>query len=47
MQSAYKPIILILILVITGCARKHDYVWNEYPITPGRISSQISFTEGQ
>jgi len=47
MRSAYKPVILILLLIITGCARKHDYIWNEYPITPDRISSQISFTEGQ
>jgi len=47
MQSTYKPIVLILLLILTGCAIKHDYVWIEYPITPERISSQKGFTEGQ
>lgn len=47
MQPAYKPVIVILFLILTGCAIKHDYVWNEYPITPERILSQISFTEGK
>jgi len=48
MQPTYKPVILILLLIIiTGCAIKHDYVWKEYPIKPERISSQTSFTEGQ
>lgn len=47
MQLTYKFVILLLFLVITGCAIKHDYVWNEYQITPERILSEISFTEGQ
>ena len=47
MQLTYKPLLLILILMLTGCGIKHDYVWTEYPITPDRISSQVSFTEGK
>lgn len=47
MQPICKPVILILFLTLTGCAIKHDYAWNEYLITPDRISSQTSFTKGQ
>lgn len=38
--------VLIMFLVLTGCAIKHDYIWNVYPITPERISSCNSFSEG-
>ena len=47
MQSTYKPVILILCFILTGCAIKHDYVWHEYPIAPERIASQSGFTVGQ
>ena len=47
MQPTYKPVILILFVILTGCTIKHDYVWNEYPIAPERISSQSGFTVGQ
>lgn len=49
MQPTYKCcVILIVFLLLNGCgAKNHDYVWNEYPITQERISSQVSFTKGQ
>jgi hypothetical protein len=49
MKSACKPVMLFLFLILTGCAglTTHEYVWNEYPIAPDRISSQATFTEGQ
>ncbi|MCP3852722.1 MAG: hypothetical protein GY694_21220 [Gammaproteobacteria bacterium] len=45
MQSSIKPILLILLINLSGCVIKHDYNWAEYPITAERISSQNSLTE--
>jgi hypothetical protein len=47
MKLTYKPIVITLFVILTGCTINHDYVWKEYPITPDRISLQINFTEGQ
>ena len=47
MNTLFKSGILILVLMITSCTVRHDYIWQEYPITPERISSDVSFTEGQ
>jgi hypothetical protein len=45
MQMTYKPIILILFVVLSACSINHDYVWKEYPITSDRISSQSNFAQ--
>ena len=49
MKPTYKAFVLILFFILTGCARpiKHDYIWNEYPITPERISFRNGFNVGQ
>lgn len=47
MKLIHTLIFVLLSITFTGCAIKHDYVWNEYPITDERISSQVSFSEGQ
>lgn len=46
MKLTCNFLILMLFLLLSGCAIKHDYVWEEYPITAERIS-QYSFTAGQ
>lgn len=48
MQKSYMSFLLILILMLAGCVgRKIDYVWQEYQITPDRLSSRSSITEGK
>lgn len=47
MQMIYKPVIVILFVILTACSIRHDYVWKEYPIASDRISSQINFAKGQ
>jgi hypothetical protein len=47
MRKAYKPVFLVLFLVLVSCAEERDYVWYEYPILSQWIPPQVSFTEGQ
>lgn len=47
MKTKCKGFILVLLLVLSGCAIKHDYTWNEYQITSDRMPSQNSITEGR
>lgn len=47
MKTKCKGFIFLLLLVLSGCTIKHDYKWNEHPITPDRILSQNSLTDGK
>jgi hypothetical protein len=47
MRLVTTLLVPVVLLLFTGCSIKHDYVWNEYPIEPGRVTSEIQFREGQ
>ncbi len=45
MNVFYKPVILVLVLIISSCTVRHEYIWQEYPITEERISAEVQFDE--
>ena len=47
MKTKRNVFILLLFLVLAGCAIKHDYTWNEYTISSDRMPSQDNITEGR
>ena len=47
MRFTLSSLGIFLLLILASCSIKHNYIWNEYPIAPGRISSEVNFDSGQ
>lgn len=47
MKLIFRMVALFLIIILTSCMVKHNYIWEEYPISEERISADVSFSEGK